>query len=119
VAREVGSARKLARWRAWYDLEPRGEDRADLHAAVIAHEIVNFAIGLAGGEPIALADMLQAIRDCWIPLTPREKKRRKQRRKQRWKQRLRGYGESLKAAQAVKDKKRGRKPRHDDGRGDA
>jgi len=77
MIREIGGARNLAWWRAWYDLEPRGEDRSDWHAALLAL--------LTGKlkEGMALDDVLNMMRDCWYPPTREEKELRKVIRKKR------------------------------------
>lgn len=114
--------RDLAGWRAWYEVEPRGDDRADLHASLVASEIAQVLAAFSGGEPITPAAFLQYLRDHWTPLTKAERERRKQQRTKKWKARLRGAGEALRAAhQAAKTgaKKRGGEPRQDDGAGDS
>jgi hypothetical protein len=35
------NAREYAEWQAWYELNPWGEDRADLRAGIIASTIAN------------------------------------------------------------------------------
>lgn len=67
------SAADLAKWRTWYDLEPRGDERADYHAALIAMAV------WAQAEGTSIADMLGRLRSCWdAELGEAEKVRRQQ-----------------------------------------
>lgn len=95
MLRKIGGARNLQRWRAWYALEPRGDERADLQAALVA-------LTMGGKEDSTLADFLEYLRDHWIPLEPEEIERRKKRRKKRWQARLARYGEKAQEAQETK-----------------
>jgi hypothetical protein len=107
------------KWRAWYEAQPRGEERADLHAALIAKEILNVAIALAGGEPATTAELLEHLEDHWREPTAAEKRHRKLRRRQRGLAKLRGVGKAFREAQREqqeqqdkkRDKKRGAKHR--------
>jgi len=74
---EIGGARNLAWWRAWYDLEPRGEHRGDWQTALTAILSGNLK------EGTAMDDVLNMLRDCWHPVTAEEKERRKLERKRR------------------------------------
>ncbi len=50
-------ARLLLEWMAYYQIEPWGEERADLRMQVLATEIRNFRLGFAkGARPAKLAD---------------------------------------------------------------
>lgn len=50
------SSREFARWKAFDRLEPIGEQRADIRAALIAQTVAN-ALG-AGKKPFKLSDFL-------------------------------------------------------------
>ena len=74
------SASDIEIWRAWFDLEPRGDDRADWHAALIASQITAGPLQ----EPQSLDDMLRLLRACWDRAAmEKEKKRRKHRKQKR------------------------------------
>lgn len=102
MIREIGGARNLAWWRAWYDLEPRGEDRGDWQTALTAV--------LSGDlkEGVGIDDVLNMLRDCWHPVEPEEKERRKQERKRRALKRFRAHNRKI----LKEDKDRERQKEH-------
>lgn len=105
VAREM-RAGDVSIWRAWYDLEPRGDKRQDVLTAFLSSV-------LTLDKDIGIADILRAIRDLWTPLTKAEKQRRKRMRKRKTRQR------HAATAMAVKALKHGKQHRHDSGQGNS
>ncbi len=71
MVRTIGGARNLMWWKAWYGLEPRGEERQDLHAALLALFSGNTK------EGTTIVDLVQLQKDLWHPVSREEKKRRK------------------------------------------
>ena len=56
------SARDMEIWRAWYEIEPRGDDRADYHAAFLAYYIR----AAAGGKNLpTIGECLESLRLLW------------------------------------------------------
>lgn len=81
------TAGQIETWRAWYDLEPRGDERADVLTAMLA---------LANAkEGTTVLDIVQMIRDLWTPITPKEEKRRKREKSRRWQSRLNEFGRKM------------------------
>lgn len=78
------SAADLMRWMAWYEVAPRGDDRADLHAAFVAQE----SGGAFRKEPVPLIDLLDNLKDHWEPMTPEKVEERKRRRRERARQKF-------------------------------
>lgn len=103
MIREIGGARNLAWWRAWYDLEPRGEDRGDWQAALAA-----ITSGSMKGDKW-FDDVLNMLRDCWHPVTAEEKERRKLERKRRARKRWQAHNRKM--LQEDRDKERQREKR--------
>lgn len=103
--RRIGGARNIAWWRAWYDLEPRGEDRGDWQAAITAV--------LSGDlkEGTGLDDVLNMLRDCWHPVAAEEKERRKEERKRRARKRWQAHNRKI--LQEDRDKERQREKRRE------
>lgn len=86
----------MALWRAWYDLEPRGEERADIHTAwLIAHLGHN-------PEGTTVGDILEKIR-CWQPKTKADAERKKRRTKKRAKAKLKAAAAAVKAMHEAKN----------------
>jgi hypothetical protein len=78
------TARDLEIWRAWYDLEPRGDERADYHAALVAAAVDRSA---------TVADMLGWLNSCWdAARAKREAERQKLKRHKQMKAQWRGVG---------------------------
>lgn len=50
-------ARGLAEWRAYYELEPFGQDRGDLPAAIVAYTVAS----AAGAKSVRLSDFMPRI----------------------------------------------------------
>lgn len=94
VLREL-TPRDLAWWRAWYSLEPRGEERADLHAAILVRTVTN----AVSKEPVNTAEVLRDIRDHWTPITTAERQRRKKARIRKAKRKMAANAQVAKEAQ--------------------
>lgn len=54
---EIGGARRMAEWMAYYRLEPWGGERGDLQAGVVASLVAN-ALRKEGSEPLSPSDFL-------------------------------------------------------------
>lgn len=50
-------SREFAMWRAYYEVEPWGEERADLRAGIIAHTTYTMRKG-KGGKTLSPADFM-------------------------------------------------------------
>lgn len=91
------TARQIETWRAWYDLEPRDEERADWQAALGAL--------MHAKEGTTLVEMVRMLRDHWMPVSKAEAKRRRIEKRRKWQSRLNEYGKGLQEEKV----KRGRK----------
>lgn len=55
------TARDAAIWQAYFELEPRGDDRADIHAAFIAHKILWSQLGTKAPSIVEVYEDLTAL----------------------------------------------------------
>ena len=55
------SSREFAEWAAYYEIEPFGEERADLRAGVVASMVGNSAGGKQGGGSFEPADFVMSF----------------------------------------------------------
>jgi hypothetical protein len=113
--------RSLGWWKAWWTLEPRGGERGDYQAALLALPHAQ--------DDTRLIDCLRMLWDCWNPPDKNEKSRRKRERREYRKRRAvekaQAMGREL-AAEAAQDalkkskgKRRGHQHRHPEREGDA
>jgi len=79
------TAAQFTRWLAWRDAQPRGEDRADIHAAFLA----TFQANANATEPVDLADVMAALTDLWDPPSKTEIEIRVEQKKARRRERAR------------------------------
>lgn len=108
---ELGGASHLQGWQAWYEAEPRGEKRADIHCALLLCAILNS--NRTAEQALTVDGALRLIREQWAPPTIAEvaarKKRGKAKARERLKRNLRASREQFKAA--AQEKARGNKHR--------
>lgn len=86
-------------WKAWYELEPRGEERGDWQTAIATLPHIK--------EGSTIADVLRILKDCWHPVTREEKERRKEEKKRRARQKMNAYSRGC--AKFLKDQEREKK----------
>lgn len=108
---EIGGAHDIEMWRAWYESQPRGEDRADHHTALIVSEFVNMAVAFAGGSYVSLEKIKDYLRKGWTPDTtpPADKLKRKAKKKEETRKRVRKSLDRIRQGFASVDAERKKK----------
>lgn len=86
-------------WKAWYDIEPRGDARSDWHAALMAFPHAK--------DGMTLLDVQRLLKDLWNPPDRDEKERRKEERKRRARKKMNDYSRAC--ADMLQERKKGAK----------
>jgi hypothetical protein len=79
------TASQFSRWLAWWNAQPRGEERSDIHTAFLA----TIAANANSKDPVEIADVMTALTDLWDQPTPAEIEKRAEQKKARRREKAR------------------------------